>query len=92
MHCLQESSSAILLVGDGKSPKPTAWLCLAGNDAPHSVNGSKGTEGARPVRGSVMTTPREKVLELHRQHWVTSSEKALTIPLCSRGRSMFILS
>jgi len=61
-HCPQESSLANLPVGDGKSPKPTARPCFVGSDAPHSVNASKATGDAHPVRGSVMRTPREIVL------------------------------
>ena len=59
MHCLQVSSLANLLVGDDRSPRPTARSCFVENDVLHSVNASRAIGDAHPVRGSVMRTPRE---------------------------------
>ena len=57
-HCPPESSLASPPVGDGRSPKLTAWLCFFGDGVPRSVNEGKGTGDARPVRGSAMRMPR----------------------------------
>jgi hypothetical protein len=74
-HCPQESSSASLLVGGDKSPKPIAWSCSVGNDVVHPAIGRRGTGDVHPAHGFAMRTPREIVLSFHRQYSMTSVEK-----------------
>ena len=74
-HFPQEFSSASLLVGGDKNPKPIAWLYSVGGDVVHPAIGRRGTGDVHPVHGFAMRTPREIVLSFHRQYSVTSVKK-----------------